>query len=96
MGALRPVARLAEVSHPYGKTCALETVTLEIPSGCMVGLIGPDGVGKSTLLGVIAGAKRIQAGSVEVLVLAGPPRSSPVGCARSLDYAARLFTIRTS
>jgi ribosome-dependent ATPase len=67
MGALRPVARLAAVSHRYGKTCALETVTLEIPSGCMVGLIGPDGVGKSTLLGVIAGAKCIQGGSVEVL-----------------------------
>ena len=33
----------------------------------MVGLIGPDGVGKSTLMGIIAGAKKIQAGKVEVL-----------------------------
>ena len=30
-------------------------------------MIGPDGVGKSSLLGIIAGAKRIQTGSVEVL-----------------------------
>lgn len=67
IGAVRPVVRLAEVSHRYRKTCALESVTLEIPSACMVGLIGPDGVGKSTLLGLIAGAKRIQEGSVEVL-----------------------------
>ena len=42
-------------------------VTAEIPSGCMVGLIGPDGVGKSTLMGIIAGAKKIQAGKVQVL-----------------------------
>ena len=33
----------------------------------MVGLIGPDGVGKSSLLGLIAGARRIQSGQVEVL-----------------------------
>ena len=33
----------------------------------MVGLIGPDGVGKSTLMGIIAGAKKIQSGKVQVL-----------------------------
>lgn len=65
--ALTPVARLAGVGHAYGKVPALESVTLEIPSGCIVGLIGPDGVGKSTLLGLAAGAKCIQSGTVEVL-----------------------------
>ncbi len=33
----------------------------------MVGLIGPDGVGKSTLMGLLAGSKRIQTGEVRVL-----------------------------
>jgi ribosome-dependent ATPase len=33
----------------------------------MVGLIGPDGVGKSSLLGIIAGARKIQSGRVSVL-----------------------------
>ncbi len=33
----------------------------------MVGLIGPDGVGKSSLLALIAGARIIQHGQVEVL-----------------------------
>jgi ribosome-dependent ATPase len=46
---------------------ALDAVTLDIPSGCTVGLIGPDGVGKSSLLAVVAGARRIQSGRVEVL-----------------------------
>ena len=63
----RPVARLGHVSHRYGTTCALDAVTLTIQSECTVGLIGPDGVGKSTLLGIIAGARRIQSGRVHVL-----------------------------
>ncbi|HUA56258.1 MAG TPA: ribosome-associated ATPase/putative transporter RbbA [Candidatus Sulfotelmatobacter sp.] len=61
------VAALARVSHRYGKTAALDDVTLALPAGRVVGLIGPDGVGKSTLLGLIAGARRIQAGTVRVL-----------------------------
>ena len=62
-----PVASIAGVSHRYGKTLALDGISVEIPSGCMVGLIGPDGVGKSTLLGLIAGAKKMQGGSIQVL-----------------------------
>ena len=62
-----PVARIDHVTHRYGATCALNAITLDIPSGCTVGLIGPDGVGKSSLLGIIAGARRIQTGQVRVL-----------------------------
>ena len=62
-----PVARLTDVSLRYGKTRALDAVSLDLPAGCMVGLIGPDGVGKSSLLALVAGARRIQQGQVEVL-----------------------------
>jgi ribosome-dependent ATPase len=61
------VARLGGVTHRYGDTFALDALDLEIPLGCLAGLIGPDGVGKSTLLGLVAGARKIQTGSVEVL-----------------------------
>lgn len=61
------VAELKGVTHLYGRTRALADVTVDIPSGCMAGLIGPDGVGKSTLLGLIAGARKIQKGRVSVL-----------------------------
>ena len=60
-------ASLEGVSHRYGKTLALDNVTLTIPGGCMVGLIGPDGVGKSTLLGLISGVRKIQSGAVWTL-----------------------------
>ncbi|MGR7994428.1 ribosome-associated ATPase/putative transporter RbbA [Xanthobacter sp. ZOL 2024] len=65
---LRPAAvRLAGVHHRYGKTLAVDGIDLEIAEGAAVALVGPDGVGKSTLLGLISGAKRIQQGQVEVL-----------------------------
>ncbi|GBG15136.1 ribosome-dependent ATPase [Novimethylophilus kurashikiensis] len=62
-----PVARLTAVSHRYGDTVALDAVDLALPSGCMVGLIGPDGVGKSTLLALLSGTRKIQQGQIEVL-----------------------------
>jgi ribosome-dependent ATPase len=61
------IAVLKGVSHRYGKIRALREIDLDIPAGCITGLIGPDGVGKSTLLSLIAGARRIQTGSVGVL-----------------------------
>lgn len=61
------VVHLDGVGLSYGKTRALEAITLDLPSGCMVGLIGPDGVGKSSLLSLIAGARAIQQGRIDVL-----------------------------
>ena len=58
---------IQNLSHRYGKTLALDDVSLDIPKGATVGLIGPDGVGKSTLLSLMAGVKVIQDGWVEVL-----------------------------
>jgi ribosome-dependent ATPase len=60
------VARVKNVSHRYGATVSLADVSIDIPSRIMVGVIGPDGVGKSTLLGLIAGVKVIQSGEVVV------------------------------
>ncbi|HBC8591422.1 TPA: ribosome-associated ATPase/putative transporter RbbA [Citrobacter koseri] len=62
-----PVAHLDGVSQHYGATVALNNITLDIPARCMVGLIGPDGVGKSSLLSLISGARVIEQGNVRVL-----------------------------
>ena len=66
-GGSEPVARLEHISHRYGAVMAVDSVTLSIPAGIIAGFIGPDGVGKSTLLGLIAGSRVIQTGSVRVL-----------------------------
>jgi ribosome-dependent ATPase len=66
-GVDNPVARLEGVTQRYGKVLALDNVSLDIPSQKMIGLIGPDGVGKSTLLGILAGVRKLQQGKVDVL-----------------------------
>ncbi|RIY34423.1 hypothetical protein CKF58_08190 [Psittacicella hinzii] len=55
------------VSHIYDKQVqALNNISLDIPQGKTIGLIGPDGVGKSTLLSLIAGVKVLQQGQIKV------------------------------
>lgn len=62
-----PVALLEHVGQRFGTTVALRDITLSIPARQMVGLIGPDGVGKSSLLSLISGARVIEQGNVMVL-----------------------------
>ncbi|MCT0213945.1 ribosome-associated ATPase/putative transporter RbbA [Synechococcus sp. CS-1324] len=64
-----PVIQLCEVRLQFGATCALAGVSLDVASGMLSGLVGPDGVGKSSLLALAAGTRRVQQG--QVLVLGG-------------------------
>ena len=60
-------ASVQGLSHRYRRCTALQGIALNIAQGDFVALIGPDGVGKSTLLAILAGAKQIQHGEVNVL-----------------------------
>ncbi|BAL95181.1 ribosome-associated ATPase/putative transporter RbbA [Rubrivivax gelatinosus] len=62
-----PVVRAEGLTLAYGAVQALAEVSVALPAGCMVGLIGPDGVGKSSLLSLVAGARALQQGRLEVL-----------------------------
>ncbi|KFC41452.1 multidrug ABC transporter ATP-binding protein [Klebsiella michiganensis] len=64
---MKTIARLENVSQHFGATVALKDITLSIPARRMVGLIGPDGVGKSSLLSLISGARVIEHGNIMVL-----------------------------
>jgi len=55
------------IQHRYGKQQALVDIAFSLPAGTRCGLIGPDGAGKSSLLGLIAGVKKLQDGQLEVL-----------------------------
>ncbi|GAB2703589.1 ribosome-associated ATPase/putative transporter RbbA [Aliiglaciecola aliphaticivorans] len=61
------VASVTQVRLRYGNVMVLDGIDLDIPAGRMVGLIGPDGVGKSSLLSLLAGVRIIQEGTVAVL-----------------------------
>jgi ribosome-dependent ATPase len=65
MSTAEPAAvELKDVTQRYGKTTALGGVSLSFPSGSATALVGPDGVGKSTLLGLVAGVRRLQTGTI--------------------------------
>lgn len=102
-----PAARLEGVTHRYGRVLALDGLTLEIPSGRMIGVIGPDGVGKSTLLALVAGVRAIQAGTVRALdgdmsveaeraARRGRIAYMPQGLGRNLYPTLSVFGISTS
>ncbi len=65
-GEPRPVLALAGVEHRYGDRAALDGVTLAFEAGTATAIIGPDGVGKSTLLGLLVGVRRMQTGEIDV------------------------------
>lgn len=55
------------IAHRYGPQQALVDIAFSLPAGTRCGLIGPDGAGKSSLLGLIAGVKKLQQGQLQVL-----------------------------
>jgi ribosome-dependent ATPase len=61
------VAQLEDVSLRFGTTWALDGVSLEVAGGSLTGLVGPDGVGKSSLLALVAGTRALQQGRLRVL-----------------------------
>lgn len=58
--------RVGDVSHHYGIRPVLSHIDLEMPCGNVVVMMGPNGVGKSTLLGIIAGLLSPARGFVEI------------------------------
>jgi ribosome-dependent ATPase len=61
------VIHIENLSHRYGNRVAVSDVNFEMPERSRICIVGPDGVGKSTLLGIIAGLRKIQTGTVRVL-----------------------------
>jgi len=67
------VVSVKNLTYRFGKVTALDDVSLDIPRGIIMGMIGPDGVGKSTLLSLITGARAMPKDG-ELHVLGGDMR----------------------
>jgi len=59
-----PIIELRDVFFTYGEGAVLERVSLQIPEGAFVGVVGPSGAGKTTLLRLLAGALRPTSGEI--------------------------------
>ncbi len=66
-----PVIQLANVTKSYGEGAArnpvLRGVSLDVPPGELLALVGQSGSGKSTLLNIVGGLDKAEAGSIKVL-----------------------------
>ena len=62
-----PVISLAGVSKRFGKTVALENVSLNIPPGVVFALLGENGAGKTTMIRILTGFQKADSGSASVL-----------------------------
>ncbi len=80
------VATIVHVHHRYGARRALDDVGVTVPTRCMAGVIGPDGVGKSTLLALIAGVRTIQKGDVTVFGGNMSDAAHRAGCRARIAY----------
>ena len=54
------------LTKTYGATTALAGIDLDVPPGTIYGLVGPNGSGKTTALGILAGLRRPTSGRLEL------------------------------
>jgi ABC-2 type transport system ATP-binding protein len=79
-----PVVEIAGVTRTFGGKAALDNVSLALPKGTVLGLVGENGAGKTTLIKHILGLLRAESGSVRVF--GANPVDDPVGVLSRIGY----------
>lgn len=79
-----PVVEVRNLSRRFGATTALDDLNLDVPPGCVYGLVGSNGAGKTTLIRHILGLLKAKSGSVRVFGL--DPVRHPVPVLRRVGY----------
>ena len=75
---------IRNVTRRFGKRVALDSVSVDVPSGAVFGLVGENGAGKTTLIKHVLGLLKAKAGSVRVFGL--DPVKDPVGVLGRIGY----------
>jgi ABC-2 type transport system ATP-binding protein len=78
-------ARTRGLRKTYGSTVAVDRVDLDLPEGAVLGMLGPNGSGKTTTIRMLLGLVRPTEGEVELL---GQPL--PDGVGRALPHVGAL------
>lgn len=90
-----PVLWCQNLTKTYGSAVALDRLTISVPAGRIVGLLGPNGSGKTTLLKMIAGVSHPTAGEVRVAGLpVGPQSKALVSYLPERPYFSRSMRVR--
>lgn len=80
----QPVISIKNLSRRFGSNLALDNISLDIPAGIVMGLMGENGAGKTTLIKHILGLLKAQTGAVSVF--GKDPVSDPVGVLSNIGY----------
>jgi len=83
---MQPVIQMTDVSKRFGRTIALDNVSLSIPPGTVCALLGANGAGKSTAIRILLGLERPNNGSTEVLGMNS--RTHPLEIRRRVGYVS--------
>lgn len=84
-GPLEPAIRIRGLRKVFGATVALAGVDLDVPAGAVLGVLGPNGSGKTTMIRVLLALSRPTAGTVDLL---GAP--VPAAAGQVLPYVGAL------
>lgn len=79
------------LSRTFGSTRAVAGLNLRVPAGCIYGLVGPDGAGKTTTLRLLCGALRADQG--RALIMGIDVTRDPEGVRRQLGYMPQRFSL---
>lgn len=88
-----PVIRIRNLSRRFRRTQALDDVSLDVPPGIVMGLVGGNGAGKTTLIKHLLGLLKAQTGEVRVFGL--DPVADPVGVLGRIGYLSETRDLPT-
>jgi ABC-2 type transport system ATP-binding protein len=86
-----PAIWMRNVTRSFGQVLALDDVSLEVPFGTMLGVIGPSGAGKTTTIRMITGG--LEPSSGEVRVLGERPQRFRRHTRERIGYMPQLFVL---
>ncbi|MCQ2539830.1 MAG: ABC transporter ATP-binding protein [Acetatifactor sp.] len=85
---------IAGLSKSYGRVAAVNNISLKLPKGKIIGLLGPNGSGKTTLIKMLNGLLTPDAGSITIGgVPVGPGTMARVAYLPDRTYLAESKTI---